>query len=185
MAQLEVLEFPDPRLRTKAQSVAEVCDRVRQIVENMFETMYKADGLGLAAPQIGKNIRLFVVDGTPISEDQPELEDFKKEYINAHIVERDGERIPMNEGCLSIPNIHEDVDRESRIRIQYYDRNWEFHDEVLEGYKARILQHEYDHLDGILFTDKVSPIRRRLLKSKLSSLGKGKFEARYKTVLAK
>ncbi len=177
--------YGHPVLRRKSVDIDRDFEGLDELIDNMFETMYKADGLGLAAPQIGKNIRLFVVDGTPISEDQPELEDFKKEYINAHIVEREGERIPMNEGCLSIPNIHEDVDRESRIRIQYYDRNWEFHDEVLEGYKARILQHEYDHLDGILFTDKVSPIRRRLLKSKLSSLGKGKFEARYKTVLAK
>lgn len=177
--------FGHPVLRRKSVDIDRDFEGLDELIDNMFETMYKADGLGLAAPQIGKNIRLFVVDGTPISEDEPELEDFKKEYINAHIVEREGERIPMNEGCLSIPNIHEDVDRESRIRIQYYDRNWEFHDEVLEGYKARILQHEYDHLDGILFTDKVSPIRRRLLKSKLSSLGKGKFEARYKTVLAK
>ncbi len=177
--------YGHPVLRRKSVDIDRDFEGLDELIDNMFETMYKADGLGLAAPQIGKNIRLFVVDGTPISEDEPELEDFKKEYINAHIVEREGERIPMNEGCLSIPNIHEDVDRESRIRIQYYDRNWEFHDEVLEGYKARILQHEYDHLDGILFTDKVSPIRRRLLKSKLSSLGKGKFEARYKTVLAK
>ncbi len=177
--------YGHPILRRKSVDIDRDFEGLDELIDNMFETMYKADGLGLAAPQIGKNIRLFVVDGTPISEDEPELEDFKKEYINAHIVEREGERIPMNEGCLSIPNIHEDVDRESRIRIQYYDRNWEFHDEVLEGYKARILQHEYDHLDGILFTDKVSPIRRRLLKSKLSSLGKGKFEARYKTVLAK
>ncbi|MDX2415196.1 MAG: peptide deformylase [Bacteroidales bacterium] len=177
--------YGHPVLRRKSVDIDRDFEGLDELIDNMFETMYKADGLGLAAPQIGKNIRLFVVDGTPISEDEPELEDFKKEYINAHIVEREGERIPMNEGCLSIPNIHEDVDRESRIRIQYYDRNWEFHDEVLEGYKARILQHEYDHLDGILFTDKVSPIRRRLLKSKLSSLSKGKFEARYKSVLAK
>lgn len=177
--------YGHPILRRKSEDIEQDFEGLDELIDGMFETMYKADGLGLAGPQIGKNIRLFVVDGTPVAEDEPSLEGFKNEFINAHIIERDGELVPMNEGCLSIPNIHEDVNRASRIRIQYYDRNWEFHDEVMEGYKARILQHEYDHLDGILFTDKVSPIRRRMIKNKLGALSKGKFEVKYKTVVAR
>jgi peptide deformylase len=124
-----------------------------------------------------------VIDGKPMAEDEPSLADFKKVFINAHISERCGELQPMNEGCLSIPGIREEVMRESHIRISYYDENWQFYDEVYEGYKARIIQHEYDHLQGILFTDKVNPLKRRLLKSKLIAISKGKFEASYKTIL--
>jgi len=154
-----------------------------QLVPDLFETMYYSEGLGLAAPQIGKSIRIFVIDGTPVADDEPSLADFKKVFINAHIIEKSGDLMPMNEGCLSIPNLREEVVREARIRITYHDENWEFHDEVYDGYKARIIQHEYDHLDGIMFTDKVSPLRRRLLKSKLTAISKGKFEAEYKTIL--
>lgn len=175
--------YGHPILRRKSEDIDKNYEGLNEFIENMFETMYRAEGVGLAAPQVGKNIRIFIVDGTAYAEDEPQLEGFKKVFINAHIIEKDGEIIPMNEGCLSIPNIREDVDRESRIRIQYYDQNWEFNDEVMEGFKARIIQHEYDHLDGIMFTDKVSPIRRRLLKGKLVSLSKGKFDADYKTLL--
>ena len=177
--------YGHPVLRRKSEDIDRNYEGLDKFIDNLFETMYRAEGVGLAAPQVGKNIRVFVVDGTPYAEDEPELADFKKVFINAHIIERDGEVVPMNEGCLSIPNIREDVDRESRIRIQYYDQDWEYHDEVMEGFKARIIQHEYDHLDGIMFTDKVSPIRRRMLKGKLASLSKGKFSADYKTLLAK
>ena len=156
---------------------------LNQSIEDLFETMYNSEGMGLAAPQIGKSIRLFVIDGKPMAEDEPSLADFKKVFINAHISERCGELQPMNEGCLSIPGIREEVMRESHIRISYYDENWQFYDEVYEGYKARIIQHEYDHLQGILFTDKVNPLKRRLLKSKLIAISKGKFEASYKTIL--
>jgi peptide deformylase len=156
---------------------------LNQLIEDLFETMYKSEGMGLAAPQIGKSIRLFVIDGKPMAEDEPTLADFKKVFINANISERCGELQPMNEGCLSIPGIREEVMRESHIRISYYDENWQFYDEVYEGYKARIIQHEYDHLQGILFTDKVNPLKRRLLKSKLIAISKGKFEASYKTIL--
>lgn len=175
--------YGHPILRRKSEDIDKNYKGLNEFIENMFETMYRAEGVGLAAPQVGKNIRIFIVDGTAYAEDEPQLEGFKKVFINAHIIEMDGEIVPMNEGCLSIPNIREDVDRESRIRIQYYDQNWEFNDEVMEGFKARIIQHEYDHLDGIMFTDKVSPIRRRLLKGKLASLSKGKFDADYKTLL--
>lgn len=170
-------------LRKVAVDIEENHPGLQQLIADMFETMYKSEGMGLAAPQIGKSIRIFIIDGTPIADDEPSLIDFKKVFINPHITEKSGDLKLMNEGCLSIPNIREEVNREARIRIEYYDENWEFHDEVYEGYKARIIQHEYDHLDGILFTDLVSPLRRRLLKSKLTAISKGKFEAVYKTIL--
>lgn len=172
-----------PVLRKKALDIDRDHPGLDQLIDDLFETMYKADGLGLAAPQIGKSVRIFVVDGAPIADDEPELADFRHVFINAHITERSGEIVPMNEGCLSIPKLHEEVNRESFIRMNYYDESWAYHEAVFEGYKARIIQHEYDHLDGILFTDKVSPIRKRLLKSKLSALSKGKFEVSYKTIL--
>jgi peptide deformylase len=145
--------------------------------------MYHSEGMGLAAPQIGKSIRIFVIDGTPVAEDEPSLAGFKKAFVNANISERCGDMQPMNEGCLSIPGLREEVMRESHIRISYYDESWQYHDEVFDGYKARIIQHEYDHLEGILFTDKVSPLKRRLLKGKLTAISKGLFEADYKTIL--
>jgi peptide deformylase len=178
-----ILIYGHPILRKVAEDINEDYPDLQQVIHDLFETMYNSEGLGLAAPQIGKSIRLFVIDGTPVAEDEPSLAGFKKAFINAHITEKCGELQPMNEGCLSIPNLREEVNRESHIRIEYYDENRVFHDEVFDGYKARIIQHEYDHLDGILFTDKVNPLRKRLLKSKLLAISKGKFEADYKTIL--
>lgn len=172
-----------PILRKKAVDIDKDFKDLGQFIDDMFETMYKADGIGLAAPQIGRSIRIFIVDGTPLSDDEPELKDFRYVFVNAHITERSGEIVPMTEGCLSIPKLHEEVNRESFIRMNYYDENWVYHEETFEGYRARIIEHEYDHLDGILFTDKVSPIRKRLLKSKLAALSKGKFDVNYKTIL--
>ena len=172
-----------PVLRKKAANINRDYPGLNDLISDLFETMYRSDGIGLAAPQIGKSIRIFVVDGTPIADDEPDLEDFRHVFINAEITERSGEVVPMTEGCLSIPKLHEEVNRESFIRISYYDENWIWHEDTFEGYKARIIQHEYDHLDGILFTDKVSPIRKRLLKTKLAALGKGKFDVHYKTIL--
>ncbi|MCD4769176.1 MAG: peptide deformylase [Bacteroidales bacterium] len=177
--------YGHPVLRKISDDIQKDYEDLDKLIDNMYETMHKAEGIGLAAPQIGKSIRVFIVDGTGVADDEPELADFKKVFINADIIETSGEIVPMNEGCLSIPKIREDVNRESRIRVKYYDENWEFHDEVIEGFKARIIQHEYDHLDGILFTDRMSPIRKRLLKSKLSGLSRGKFEVDYRTVLPK
>lgn len=179
-----IVVYGHPILRKMAEDVDQDHPGLDQIIKDMFETMYYAEGVGLAAPQIGKSIRIFVIDGKPLADEEPSLEDFKKTFINAHIEEKTGDFMLMSEGCLSIPNIREEVNRESHIRITYYDENWVFHDEVYDGYKARIIQHEYDHLDGIMFTDKVSPLRRRLLKGKLNSISKGKFEADYKTILA-
>jgi peptide deformylase len=178
-----IVVYGHPVLRKIAEDIDKDYPDLQQLISDLFETMYNSEGLGLAAPQIGKSIRIFVIDGAPVAEDEPALADFKQAFINPHIVEKTGEIKPMTEGCLSIPNIREEVNRESYIRIEYYDENWVFHDEVYDGYKARIIQHEYDHLDGILFTDKLNPLKKRLLKSKLTAIGKGKFEADYKTIL--
>jgi peptide deformylase len=179
-----IVVYGHPVLRKVAEEIDKDYPGLNQLVSDLFETMYYSEGLGLAAPQIGKSIRIFVIDGEPAAEDEPSLADFKKVFINAHIIEKSGELMPMTEGCLSIPNLREEVLREARIRLTYYDENWEFHDEIHEGYKARIIQHEYDHLDGIMFTDKVNILKRRLLKGKLTAISKGKFEAEYRTILA-
>jgi peptide deformylase len=170
-------------LRKIAKEIDKDYPDLNQLIPDLFETMYRSEGMGLAAPQIGKSIRMFVIDGKPAAEDDQSLAEFKKVFINARITERSGDILPMNEGCLSIPGLREEVLRASHVHICYFDENWEYHDEVYEGYKARIIQHEYDHLDGILFTDRVSPLRKRLLKSKLTNISKGKFEAEYKTIL--
>jgi peptide deformylase len=178
-----IVIYGHPILRKTAAEIDKDYPVLEQFISDMFETMYHSDGLGLAAPQVGKSIRLFVIDGKALAEDEPELADFKKVFINAHITERSADLIPMTEGCLSIPNLREEVERESRIKINYYNENWEYHDEVYEGYKARIIQHEYDHLDGILFPDRLSPLKKRLLKGKLTAISKGSFEADYRTIL--
>lgn len=178
-----IVIYGHPVLRKVAEDIDRDYPGIDQIISDLFETLYRSEGLGLAAPQIGKSIRIFVIDGNQIAEDEPELSGFRKVFINAKITEKSGDFQLMTEGCLSIPNLREEINRESHIRITYYDENWQFYDEVYEGYKARIIQHEYDHLDGILFTDKVSPLKKRLLKGKLNAISKGKFEADYKTIL--
>ena len=166
-------------LRKKAVDIDLNYPNLKQLIEDMFETMYVSDGVGLAAPQIGKSIRLLVIDASPLAEDDPSLKDFKKVFINAYITEKSEDTEIMQEGCLSIPGIHEEVKRSNKIRIKYYDEDFNFFDEYYEGFAARVLQHEYDHLDGVLFTDRISPIRRQLLKGKLLAISKGKFEAKY------
>jgi len=175
--------YGHPVLRKIAKEVEKDHPGLGTFIADMFETMYKSDGLGLAAPQVGKSWRIFVIDGEPLGADHPEMKDFKKTFINPKVVERKGEKVPMNEGCLSLPGLHEEVDRESELRIQYYDSDWSFHDEVYKGYKARVVLHEYDHLDGILFPDRLSPLRRRLIRGKLNDISKGKFTADYRTIL--
>ena len=178
-----IVIYGHPMLRKVAVEINKDYPGLDQLIEDLYETMYHSEGMGLAAPQVGKSIRIFVIDGKPAAEDEPSLADFKKVFINPEISEKCGDFQPMNEGCLSIPNLREEVMRESHIRIKYYDENWEYHDEVYDGYKARIIQHEFDHLNGILFTDKVNPLRKRLLKGKLTAISKGNFEAVYKTIL--
>jgi peptide deformylase len=147
----------------------------------MFETMYQAEGVGLAAPQVGLEDRVFVVDLSPLAdEEHPEFKDMKKVFINAHITELGGDMVIAEEGCLSIPGIHEKVTREDEIRIKYLDENLQAHDQMYKGYLARVIQHEYDHLDGILFTDKISLLRRRMNKSKLINMEKGKVACDYR-----
>lgn len=179
-----VVVYGHPVLRKVAEDIDREYPGLDTLVSDMFETMYFSEGVGLAAPQIGKSVRVFIIDGTPLAEDDPEMDGFRKVFINARIIEKSGEIKPMTEGCLSIPNLREEVNRESVLRMTWYDENWNFYDEVFTGYKARVIQHEYDHLDGVMFTDKVNPLRRRLLHRKLVDISKGKFEASYKTILA-
>jgi peptide deformylase len=177
---LPIYVYGQPVLRKVAVDITKEYQGLNEFIANMWETMYKSDGVGLAAPQVGKAIRLFVIDGEPFSEDDPSLMDFKKVFINAHITERTEDEVVFTEGCLSLPNIREEVSRPSKVRIEYYDENWQFHDEYFDGVRARIVQHEYDHLDGILFVDRLSSIRRRLLNSKLTAISKGKADVAYK-----
>ncbi len=177
--------YGSPVLRKVAQDIDSTYPDIKQLIEDMFETMYHSDGVGLAAPQIGLSIRLIVIDASPMEEDEPALKDFKKVFINAKILERSGEKVLFKEGCLSIPNLREEVEREDRVRIQYLDENFIPHDEIFEGIPARIIQHEYDHLEGVMFTDRLSVLRRKLIGGKLTSISKGKFDIEYKFKLAK
>ena len=178
-----IVIYGHPALKKVAEDIEKDHPNLQRLIDDLFETMYNAEGIGLAAPQIGKTERIFVIDGEPIAEDDISMQGFKVAFINARIIERSGELDVMKEGCLSIPNLREEVNRESHIRITYYDQNWEFHDETYDGYKARVIQHEYDHLDGIVFTDKISALRKRLIKGKLTSISKGIFDADYRTIL--
>jgi len=177
---LPIYLYGHPVLRKETKDIPLDYANLRTLLDNMYETMYQADGVGLAAPQIGLEDRILVVDLKPCEKDDPSCSDFKKTFINAHIIERDGEEVLMEEGCLSIPNIHEKVPRPNRIRIQYLDENGQPHDEVYEGYKARVIQHEYDHLDGILFIDRIAGIRKQLIRSKLNKIMTGDVNCSYK-----
>lgn len=168
-------------LREEAQDVAPDFPGLRELVADMFESMYAANGVGLAAPQIGKALRIFTVDISAYADEDPALADFKKAFINPEIYWYSDDEAVMGEGCLSLPGLNEDVCRPEQIRIRYMDEDFKEHDELLTGYSARVIQHEYDHLDGVLFTDHLSPLRKTLVKGKLSSMGKGKYSAAYKT----
>lgn len=168
-------------LRQKAEPVAPDYPDLGKLIEDMFLTLSEADGVGLAAPQIGKSIKLFIVDCTPWGEEQPELADYKKVFINAEIYERSEETDFFNEGCLSLPGLHEDVRRPVSIRMRYLDENFVEHDEAFDGLPARVIQHEYDHTEGVVFTDRLSSLRRNLLRGKLAGLAKGKYRCAYKT----
>lgn len=182
-----IVAYGDPVLRKVAVDIDKSFD-VKKLSEDMFETMYNAKGVGLAAPQIGLNIRMFVVDGRPFNEGEdleerdkdPSLVDFKKVFINAEILEEDGDDWGFEEGCLSIPDIREDVYRPEYVTIRYFDEDWAEHTEEFEGLAARIIQHEYDHIDGILFTDHLNPIKKRMLKNKLAKITKGRVDVDYK-----
>lgn len=180
---LPIVPYGDLILKRKADEIDPSYEGLSELIENMFETMYGANGVGLAAPQVGKSIRLFIVDGAPFAEDEEDaedLKDFKRVFINPEIIEETGEKWGFIEGCLSIPNIREEVIREPEILIRYQDENFEEHEERFEGYRARIIQHEYDHIEGILFTDRISPLRRRMLRGKLNDITKGKADVDYR-----
>ena len=180
-----IVIYGSPLLRKVSSEIDLKDPSLKKFIDDMFETMYVSDGVGLAAPQVGKSLRLFVIDGTEMSKDDPTLLGFKRAFINPKIIERIGDKCTWAEGCLSLPTIREDVERLDKIRIQYYDENLSFHDEIYEGMKARIIQHEYDHLEGILFVDHLSPLRKKMLKGKLNDIAKGKIPATYKTKLVK
>ncbi len=177
---LPIYIYGHPVLREETKEIAPEYPDLKQLIENMFETMYNAEGIGLAAPQIGLPVRLFVIDLEPLAEDEPKYAGFRKVFINAKIVEEFGNEVKMNEGCLSIPGISESVERNSSIRIQYMDENFVPHEEEYTDFFARCIQHEYDHIEGILFVDKITPIRKQLIKSKLSNLIKGRTNCHYK-----
>ena len=177
---LPVYLYGQPVLRKVAQDITPDYPGLEKLIKDMYETMYHADGVGLAAPQIGLSIRLFVIDLDVISDRYPEYKDRQLTMINAHILERDGEEVTMEEGCLSLPNIHENVTRKDRIKIKYCDENFVEHEEVFEGFAARVVQHEYDHIDGTMFIDHISLIRKQLIKSKLNAILTGKARVDYR-----
>jgi peptide deformylase len=176
--------YGSPVLRKVATNITPNYPNLKELIADMYETMYHSDGIGLAAPQVGVSIRLFVIDASPLEEDYEDLKGFKRTFINAQIVERSGEISLYNEGCLSLPGLREDVNRESSVLIKYVDSDFQPMEERFDGVAARIIQHEYDHLDGILFPDRLSPIRRQILKGKLQAISKGRFTANYRYKLA-
>jgi peptide deformylase len=167
-------------LRKKAEDVTSDYPDLKTLIADLWETMYNADGIGLAAPQVGKNIRLIVVDTDILAKDYPEGKGFKKVFLNSHVVEEDGNEWSYEEGCLSVPKVHENVKRRSRVRLRYCDENFVEHDEWFDGICARVVQHENDHLEGKLFTDKLPAIRKQLLSSKLIKISKGNVSTTYR-----
>lgn len=178
-----IIMYGDPVLRQKAKEIEKGTD-LRQLISDMYDTMHAASGIGLAAPQIGKSIRLFVVDGSGL-EDEPEMENFKKAFINPVVLKEDGTPWEFEEGCLSIPNIREKISRKEKLNIRYFDEEWNQHEESYDGMKARIIQHEYDHIEGKLFIDYLTPLKKRLLKGRLADISKGKVETEYRILAPK
>lgn len=189
---LPIVAYGTPVLRKVAVDIDKDYPQLQQFIADMFETMYASSGVGIAAPQVGRSVRVFLVDTSPFvngeREDEEEfteeerelLLNLKKVFINAKMIQEEGEEWLFNEGCLSIPKIREDVSRKPKIRIQYYDEHFNFFDETYEGIAARVIQHEYDHIEGKLFTDRINPLRRRLLTGKLNDISKGKVSVTYK-----
>ena len=187
---LPIRAYGDTVLRKKAHDITPDYPELKELIDNMFETMNAAHGIGLAAPQIGLDIRLFIVDVTPLADDEDyediadELKDFKKVFINARILEESGNEWKFNEGCLSIPDVREDVSRKETILIEYFDENFVKHTETFSDIRARVIQHEYDHIEGILFTDLISSLKKQLIKKKLSNIMEGKTRPDYKMKFA-
>lgn len=177
---LPIYTYGQAALRKETHEIDANYPKLKDVIDNMFETMYRADGVGLAAPQVGLDVRLFIVDLEVLAEDDPKFAGFKKVFINPKIVEFSEEKVKLNEGCLSLPDLSESVERSEQIRIQYFDQDFVAHDQTYDSFFARCIQHEYDHLDGVLFTDRISPIRKQLVKGKLNNFLKGKFNCHYK-----
>jgi peptide deformylase len=182
-----IVAYGDPVLRKETEEITKEYKNLDAVLENMFETMYEARGIGLAAPQVNISIRLFIVDATPFEDDEDYTEEeqkflstFKRVFINPRIIEESGDEWAFNEGCLSIPDVREDVFRQPNIVMEYEDENFKKHKETFSGIVARIIQHEYDHIEGILFTDKLSPLKKRLIKGKLANISKGKVNVDYR-----
>ena len=185
---LPIMAYGSPVLRKECEEIAENTN-VDSLINDMFETMYSSSGVGLAGPQIGKSLRIFIVDASPFAESDDSnetteeinfLKDFKKVFINPIIEQEYGDNWQFSEGCLSIPGVREDIERSSSIKISYFDQNWLFHESEFDGIAARIIQHEYDHIEGVLFTDHLKPLKRRLLKRKLDDIRKGKVDVDYR-----
>lgn len=174
-----VTVYGDPVLRKEAQPVTKEFPDLKGFVQNMFDTMYVSDGVGLAAPQVGQSIRIFVIDSTG-NEEEGADPGIIRAFINPQIVEKYGDEWVMNEGCLSLPEIREDVSRPESVKIRYIDEDFNEHEEIFHGFTSRVIQHEYDHLEGIMFVDYLNPLRKRLLKSKLTAISKGKVTPKYK-----
>ena len=184
---LPIVGYGDPVLRKVCDDISKDYPNLKEFISNMYETMYNAYGVGLAAPQVGEAIRLFVIDTEPFSdseditkEEQNQLKGFKQTFINAKMLKEEGEEWPFNEGCLSIPDIREDVYRQERITLEYYDENFIKKTEVFDGLIARVIQHEYDHIEGILFTDLIASLKKTLIKKKLQNIMDGKARPDYR-----
>ena len=185
---LPIIAYGDPLLKKESDEITADYPSLDLLIDNMFETMYQAKGVGLAAPQVGLNIRLFIVDGAPFADEEGEepdpraggMESFKKVFMNPVIEEESGEVWAFQEGCLSIPKLRENVLRKSDILLSYYDEHWVFHEERFSGYAARIIQHEYDHIEGILFTDRLNPLKKKLVQKKLKQIAEGLVTTDYK-----
>lgn len=183
---LPVYLYGHPVLRKVSEDIDQSYENLNELISNMWDTMYASDGIGIAAPQVGKNIRLVVIDVDPLSETFPELKGVKMTLINPHLeVLEDGESKSREEGCLSVPGIHENVTRIEKIHITWLDENFQPHDEIISGYLARVIQHEYDHLEGKVFTDRVSMLRKQFIRAKLANIAKGKVRCSYKVKTSK
>ena len=179
---LPIYIYGQPVLRKVAQDIGPDYPELPQLLNDMWETLAASEGIGLAAPQIGRDIRVVIIDLDPLAEDFPEYKGFRQAYINAHIVETDDSKtVASEEGCLSLPAIHEKVTRPTRIHVQWQDEQFQQHDEWVEGYLARVMQHEFDHLEGHMFIDHISPLRKQLIKSKLKALTQGRYRCGYRT----
>lgn len=181
---LPIVGYGNAVLRKKAVNITKDYPGLPEIIQNMFATMYSSEGVGLAAPQVNLSIRLFIVDGKSFADEDPQLNDFRRVFINPQIMEESGEEWTFNEGCLSIPGIREDVLRKPVVTLKYIDENFKEHTESFNGIAARIIQHEYDHLEGVLFIDHLSAFKRRLLKGRLDDITKGKVDVRYRMKFA-